>query len=169
MNHPKTYLRYLPAEGEIKKGDFTMCVRHPEIVGHAKQDLPKNSNFTKAERYAVTTDIEILDQIIDISTRRKSYVISRNHKLIKGGGQKFIGYIVADSLQGGGICGDVSKENAFKILAPISPAVTWKIKDGAEIEIELGYNKWHKFKVKEGEDPFEPVTCKVKGPCGHYH
>ena len=57
----------------------------------------------------------------------------------------------------------------FKILAPISPAVTWEIPDGAEIEIELGYDKWEGFKLRERKDEPEPVTCKVKGQCGHYH
>ena len=57
----------------------------------------------------------------------------------------------------------------FKILAPLSPNVTWEIKDGQEIEIELGYDKWEGFKLKERKDESEPVTCKVKGPCGHYH
>ncbi len=73
---------------------------------------------------------------------------------------------------------DGSKYNSkmfFKILAPISPQVTWEIQDGAEIEVkelcELVKNE--KFKSFHGYLPQYKRkgigVYKVKGPCGHYH
>jgi len=61
--------------------------------------------------------------------------------------------------------------DAYKILAPLSPNVTWDITDGQEIEIQhqvqlVEGGVWHT--MRGGQKPIA-VRIAVKGPCEHYH
>jgi len=177
MNLPKTYLRYLPAEGEIKKGDFIIAPRDRSVVGRAKTDLPKNTTLKKVERYAVTTEISEGDEIwwlIENDGQIDGWHHARADAFLPKDGMHPDSWGVHPKYYGDQVSQDmITVGEAYKILAPISPAVTWEIEDGAEIEVKCQVQL---FKDGEwlplGADkniPFARKRAKVKGPCGHYH
>ena len=166
MTHPKTYLRYLPAEGEIKVGDYYHCdgsikEGQPFRVDDEWGFPPKESHPFKVERYAVTTEFTIGDKVIDIDGIEFTLKTDKEIELADA-----VNKLPYGMKEGKGW---------FKILAPISPAVTWKIEDGAEIEVSK------RIYVKHGDDSHwklpmgglphkqEKVFMQVKGPCGHFH
>ena len=150
MSRPKTYLKYLPVEGEIKVGDYyyfngklLRCEPYAAMP-------PIEESLTKVERFAVTTDIEKGDEVnyqhLGKWCKDECSGVKKIHILLKqDDGMEYV----------------LRKDEAFKIIAPISPHVTWEIKDGAEIEVVI-------IKGIDIQKPDEK-TALVKGPCGHYH
>ena len=123
----KTCLKFLPAEGEIKRGDYNLQTDYSTrssgkpVVGIWDGNEPPVDNqfmkFQKVERYAVTSEFTEGDEVQTIDGDK---VIVAEVKTAK----TFYGE-------------DASKYNSevfFKILAPLSPHVSWGISDGQEIE-----------------------------------
>ena len=131
MKQPKITCRYLPAKGEIKSR---------QMIGESvAMEMVKRTIFPK--RFAVTTEFKIGDEIIDQDG--KTFVLTKEKEVE-----------LADAIKK--LPNDIEgKRNWVKKLAPLSPNVTWDIKDGAEIEAK--------------RDGLLGETFIVKGPCGHYH
>lgn len=182
MTHPTTYLKYLPVEGKIKEG-CVFTANNKNYFTATKGMIKtykgnKDSHGNKVwvvERYAVTTEFAVGDKVVNSEGKEGLVCVDvvDDCLIVTTGTNKFC-----------------SKDGWFKKLAPISPAVSWKIKDGAVIEIET-------MNVSENcEDPMfclrgchvhdgtckhpmgeitikpkltEEGTIKVKGPCGHFH
>ena len=161
MSEPKIICKFLPAKGEIKRGDYNMQTDYSTrssgkpVVGIWDDDKPPvNSQFMKfqrVERFAVTTEFAVGDQV-------------QRHDSIK-----------PITIDGKVNTVEMLDDSWFKILAPLSPNVTWEILDGAEIEVSKRIfvkheddSSWHK---PMGGLPHkqEKVFMEVKGPCGHYH
>jgi len=170
----KAIAKYLPIEGEINIGDtvifpngvigtilspnkktsggFGYAIDYNQGVGKAKEVLESLRGKEKLTKlFAVTQDIEVGDEINyvpDLPHLKKGMV---THKIT----EKYDGDFIMDD-------GYLMPNNGFKILGELSPNATW-VKEGEEIEINEGWDKW------EGPEGIEPVICQVLGPCGHYH
>lgn len=180
MSESKIFAKYLPVEGEIKEGDIVIAPDYAGflIVGQL-DDMPLSkphrmcvglTSDTSFETYAVselklhklhavTTDIKIDE---DVNFYEGS-ILREGKVLGYGRDKKASDYGVKIIWGTGWLWADWDK--VFKILAPLSPHVTWGISDGQEIEgrIDIVTTGTNEFDFKEGD------YFRVKGPCGHYH
>ena len=158
MSKPKTFLKYLPAEGEIKNTR--------QMIGESvAMEAVRRTMFP--ERYAVTSDIEVGDEVMCFTDGNK-YKISGYiyHKIGRYPNKKY--WEIWDERLREYL--KLSRKNCFKVLAPISKNVTWDIPDGAEIEVEPRLKEHYLIGgALKLASKGEVAYYLVKGPCGHYH
>lgn len=113
-------------------------IKNRQMTGESVAiEAVKRTIFPK--RYAVTQDVEIGDTLLNFVTGMEFIANTQDLEVISLGGS-----------------------HAFKILAPISPAVTWEILDGAEIDVEICNQKIYEGEewfFKHGE-PFKPEKVR---------
>jgi len=166
-NNMKTHLaliKYLPVEGEIKVGDIY------DVHGSINKAPTKKGaieatkqGYKPLQPFVVTRKIKVGDEVWD---EQGDYF----------GVIKEINQIEDQPMQA------ISKEgsiatwtkafgcNLYKKIGEVSKAAYEFAEDGKEYEITIGYDKWHKFKPKEGESPYHPAEIKIKCPtCKHFH
>ena len=172
MSKAKTYLKYLPAEGEIQITD-SACIYNGKV-------FPVLDIKAKAKRSIKIHNTGYKFDYIEESLCKKAvcYAVTTDAKIKEG--DQMATHEGLEIAEYDGYSFDKDGEFCFKILAPISPHVTWEIKDGAEIEVkerweyhdeiedsEIGEGAFHNAGYPEVKYKFPYLI--VKGPCGHYH
>lgn len=148
----KYFAKYLPVEGEIKKGDYyrSHAIDAEGIYKAGEDDKYGNGNKlptqasegrykTKVKLFLCSRDIQVGDEFT--TNQGLGYKEFKTGKVERIEGKKIW-------MEGESVYYDldplIEVENWFKVIGEISPEAIW-VKEGDEFEsdqIEKGYNSW---------------------------
>jgi hypothetical protein len=148
----KYFTKYLPVEGEIKKGDSYQCFEDGERI-IIQADYPVSSvECTKVKLFLCSKDIQVGDKVQRFFENRLCNPV----EVLQDFGDKI-------QLDGGSFTPITdSKEHFFKVIGEISPDALGYVTEGDEFEEE------QVFKI-ETMCTTRPDFYQIKGPCGHFH
>lgn len=152
----KYFTKYLPVEGEIKKGDrvidpdFASLGTRLEALTDKEGKTIKERGGSKVKLFLCSRDIQVGDK----------YFHDTYHPYPKGDmadtNTKVMNAHMMVSNEGENYDGDWS----YKVIGEISPEATW-VTEGTEFEDDdiSVYDVSH----------LPDTICYIKGPCGHFH
>lgn len=160
----KYFAKYLPVEGEIKKGDITDygLIVKPIFRSGKSWRVKQDDNYIDLKYDVLPKKVKLFLCSRDIP-KKGDYVVN-NLDLLHG--------IAQHDLNEGEI-----KDNEYtKVIGEISREAIW-IKEGDEFDEEdwrfVTYaddiNPILLDKTKQWDRKKYPVNLEIKGPCGHFH
>lgn len=168
----KYFCRYLPVEGEIKKGDWAF---YNNILHQVQYDNNNLIGWKKVKLFLCSRDIQVGDKVrCKFSTSTEEFT-GEVESIMEWGGAYVIN---PDESQGflGKPC-PLLKET-YKVIGEISPDATW-VKEGDEFEVEdIAYEDYrgatHNLKdllidFKDDLQHLPEGPWLLRGPCGHFH
>jgi len=178
------FAKYLPVEGEIKKGDYVKCNGAQGIVTDTwgsitvlekdgeehnwRSDIPKLHKLFLCSRdiQVGDTNLQHYDPLTNTKCADEPRSINNEEELL----------YLKDYIE------KVERYDCFKVLGEISPEATW-VKEGDTfnndeikqhiVPVKAGFEKYYDTEHQEEmeRDVYEAVVgyYKIKGSCGNFH
>lgn len=153
------FAKYLPIEGEIKKGDKFRWIINSEVQGEVhtcNEEGKRPEKYQKVKLFLCSKDIQIGDTVHYTYDHNLKWVVDKvfSTTFISGSGEHPINTI-------------------YKVIGEISPEAIW-VKEGDEFDedqikkmVDLGWGSkalWIEGRDNLGYKPY----IEIKGPCERY-